>query len=371
VVPAPSAKVSSQFIIDIYGAVRRNIQEPGFKTIRPWKSQAPPSSTPFVSRRACSSHSRSTLLVHSSAATTAAARYSPVQCLVPISPLEMLSTVTPSSPVWTPTLRKNVQTTSSLASWSSKALAPSIQISGTPPPPSEHVSSLAMIQVHSRGIPDGLPGPLPPLPLTLGLQSQKSNALQIDSNSPAHTVRPTRLPPCVQISSLNESHTCHSQLGLSDNQILSIPTWGYDTSIEPPRALNTCWIRWSPESAQTVHQVVPWILRIPATNKHHHYNHKNPLRMPSYGHISVFARWRLISFRWLVWRNRIELAQMALSSQRSDAVVQSGAKGDNGQVQSRIVSASHFRTFGVIVLHFRSYHTICDRCATILNSAHQ
>ena len=42
--------------------------------------------------------------------------------------------------------------------------------------------------------------------------------------------------------------------------------WGYDTSIEPLRALNTCGIRWSPESAQTVHHpVVPWILRMPTT----------------------------------------------------------------------------------------------------------
>ena len=51
-----------------------------------------------------------------SAANTAAAHYSSVQCLVPISPLEMLSTVTPSSPIQTPTPRKNAQTTSSLAS---------------------------------------------------------------------------------------------------------------------------------------------------------------------------------------------------------------------------------------------------------------
>jgi len=128
-------------------------------------------------------------------AVAAAASCSPVQCLVPISPLEKLSTVTPSSPIWTPTLRKNVQTTSSLASWLSKALAPSIWISGTPPPPSEHASSLAVIQVHSRGIPDGLPGALPPLPLTLGLQSQMSNALQVEVHSPAHSVRPPRLPP--------------------------------------------------------------------------------------------------------------------------------------------------------------------------------
>jgi len=172
--------------------------------------------------------------------------------------------------------------TSSLASWSSKALVPSIKISGIPLPPSEHASSLAVIQVHSRGIPDGLPGPLPPLPLTLGLQSQSRMLCKSTLILPL-TVRPPRLPPCVRISSLSESHTCHTQLGLSDNQIPSIPTWGYDTSIEPPRALNTCWIRWSPESAQTVHPVAPWILKIPTTNNHHHCNHKNPLRMPSYG----------------------------------------------------------------------------------------
>ena len=166
--------------------------------VRPWKSQAPPSSTPFVSRRAGSGHSRSSLLVHSSAASTAAAPCSPVQCLVPISgsPLDMLSTVTYSSPIVTPTLRKRVQTTSSLASRSSKALVPSIEISGSPPPASEHASSLAVIQVHSRGIPDGLPGPLPPLVLTLGLQSQKSNALLVDANSPAHSASTAAATMC-------------------------------------------------------------------------------------------------------------------------------------------------------------------------------
>jgi hypothetical protein len=41
-----------------------------------------------------------------------------------------------------------------------------------------------VIQVHSRGIPDGLAGPLPPLPLTLGLQSQKSTAFQVDARIP-------------------------------------------------------------------------------------------------------------------------------------------------------------------------------------------
>ena len=266
VVPAPSGHFSSQFVIYISGAVRRNTRESGFKRFRPCKSQAPPSGTPFVSWRAGSSHSRSALSVHASAATTAAAPCSPVQCLVPIPPLEMLSMVTPSSPIQTPTLRRNVQMTSSLAGWSSKALAPTISISGTTPPPSEHASSLAVIEVHTWGMLDAMPSPLPPCPLTLRLQSQKLNALQVNANSPAHTLCPPWLPPCVQISSLSESHPCHTQLGLTDYQILSIPTSGYDTSIEPPHAWNTHRIRWSPESAQTVHSpVAPWILRILTT----------------------------------------------------------------------------------------------------------
>jgi len=83
-------------------------------------------------------------------AVTAAAPCSPVQCLVPISPFEMLSTLTPSSPIRTPTLRKNFQMTCSLASRSSIAVAPSIGIYEVQPS-SERASSLAVIQVHSRG----------------------------------------------------------------------------------------------------------------------------------------------------------------------------------------------------------------------------
>jgi hypothetical protein len=116
-------------------------------------------------------------------AVAAAAPCSLVQYLVPISPLEMLSTVTPGSPTRTSTHKKNVQTTCSLASRSSIAVAPSSCIYEVQPP-WEHASSLAVIQVHSRGIPDSMPGPLPPLPPTLGLQSQKSNALQVDARIP-------------------------------------------------------------------------------------------------------------------------------------------------------------------------------------------
>jgi len=69
-------------------------------------------------------------------------------------------------------------------------------------------------------IPDCPPGPLRSLPLTLGLQSQMSNALQVDARirgllprlSLQLTVYPPRLPPCVRINSESESHTCHTQL---------------------------------------------------------------------------------------------------------------------------------------------------------------
>jgi len=159
-----------------------------------------------------------------SAATTATDSCSPIQCLVPVSPPEMLSTVAPSSLIRTPTLKKNIQTTSSLASWLSNALDPSIEISGSAPPPSEHASSLAMIQEHSQGIPDGLPGPLPPLPLTLGLQRQKSNALQVnpeingvvprhsDSNSSSH---------CASTTAVTNLH----EKARSMNYIQVTPNW--------------------------------------------------------------------------------------------------------------------------------------------------
>jgi len=60
------------------------------------------------------------------------------------SPSVVPSTVAPRSPVQSPTLGKNVLTTCSLASGSSKAVAPSIWISGIPLSRSEYASSLAV-----------------------------------------------------------------------------------------------------------------------------------------------------------------------------------------------------------------------------------
>jgi len=276
----------------------------------------------------------------------------------------MLCTVTPSSPIQTPPLKKKVQTTSSLASWSSNALVPSIDSSKTTPPPSEYISSQAMINVHSRGIPDGLPGPLPPRPLTLGSQSQKSSSLQGNTNSPAHTVRPPWLPSCVRISSLSESHTCHP-FGTVWQPNTSIPTRRYDTSIEPPRTLHTCWIRWTPASAQPFHPIAPWILWIPATNKLPHCNHNYCLRMPSYEHICI----RLLAY--VCW-DVIELTQMALSLHNN--LIRSSNQVPkvtihNGNREFYLLATWEY--WGIFRLSIQSWGTICDHCSTNFYSAHR
>jgi len=207
-----------------YGAVRRNIQESGFKTVHPWKSQAPPSSTPIMSWCAINSHLRSSLLVHSSATTTTAALYLPTQYLVPIVLQEMLSMVTPSSPVQTPTIRKNVQTTFSLASRSSNALPLSILVFRTLLAYSDHTTSLDGFQVHSRGLPDGLPGPLPPLALTLGLQSLLSHVLQVDARIPGLVPRRLLLVSSLHGVSSAASTAAYKQ-AYSVNHILVISNW--------------------------------------------------------------------------------------------------------------------------------------------------
>jgi len=73
----------------------------------------------------------------------------------------------------------------------------------------------------------------------------------------------------------------------------SIPTSGYDISIEPLCALSTYGIRWSPGIAQTVHPPVA-CGSLESQLHLHHCIPKNPVRMPSYGHISVFAPWHMV-----------------------------------------------------------------------------
>ena len=122
-VPAPSTNVGSQFILDIerYEGISSTPDLKLFASIMP--SPTVPYSIHVSMRRQCL-HQYTLGCLFQAAAT--ATPILPVHCVLPISPLEMLSMVTPSSPVQSPTLRKNVQMTSSLASISSKALVPTI-----------------------------------------------------------------------------------------------------------------------------------------------------------------------------------------------------------------------------------------------------
>jgi len=131
-------------IHNIYGAVWRNIQEPGFETVR--HNRAKPRRPvlawfPGLPLAVCQVSHVDVRLPQLPPLLTArpSSAWGPSH-----SPSVMPSMVAPSSPVQSPTVRKNVPTTCSLASRSSKAVAPSIWISWMPPPPSEHASSLAV-----------------------------------------------------------------------------------------------------------------------------------------------------------------------------------------------------------------------------------
>jgi len=105
-------------------------------------------------------------------------------------------------------------------------------------PPSECVASLAVIQVHSRGIPDGLPGPLPPLPLTLGLQSEKLNALHVDARilglvpqhslsvSSSHSASTAAATMCTNKLTANHALVTPDWDCQTPNNFLASPDWG-------------------------------------------------------------------------------------------------------------------------------------------------
>jgi hypothetical protein len=168
--------------------VKRNTQQAGMETVCTRNSQTQQICTLFVSPHAGSSDWKSALVAHCSATTTTAAPCSPIQCLVCISPLLILSIVTPCSLTETQILQKKVHVTISQQRWSSKAWVPSDGISATLPPPSDNSFCLVLLLVHFRSIPDGFPGPLPPFQLTWVLQSQKLNVLHVQANSPAHSI---------------------------------------------------------------------------------------------------------------------------------------------------------------------------------------
>jgi len=138
----------------------------------------------------------------------------------------------------------------------------------------------------------------------------------------------------------------HAELGLSDNQILSLPcpigiVWqpNNDHSLMGIRHIN-----WT--SMQQIHaeSIGYWwvprqsILRYSCGSSESWLRSKlnqfhcipnNPLDIQLFGHLSVFAHWWLISFQELVWWNRIEFAQIPISSQWSDLVIQSGSDCDS------------------------------------------
>jgi len=161
------------------------------------------------------SHSRSALLAYSTAATTTTPPCLPIRCLVPISPPEMLITVTPSMPTWTPTLRKNVEVTSSLARGSSIAVAPRIWIYEVQPPmnapqphpwfryiPGAYLMAL-LVHCHLFHWPWGC--------------RAKSQILCKSTPILQVTVYQPWLPPCVWFRLWWELGNCHAKVGLSDN----------------------------------------------------------------------------------------------------------------------------------------------------------
>jgi len=280
----------------------------------------------------------------------------------------MYSTVAPSSPIWSPTSRRNILMSSSLASWLLIAVAASIWIYEVQPP-SEHTSTLAVVQVHFQGILDGLCSPLPPLPFTLGLQSQNSNALQVDNNSPAHWVCPPWLPPiCTNKQAERIMYLSHPiETVWQPNNVqfhMGIPTvieplalYIYAEStglLRMPRRFIQC-PRGSGESRLQNYNCLPPIA-------------KHRQCMSSYRHISIPTRCRLISFCCLVEQNRIELALIAVSPEKYPIRSSNQVPKmiiENGNCKIHLLATSEHSV--VIIVHILSWVTICKCCSTFLN----
>jgi hypothetical protein len=160
----------------------------------------------------------------------------------------------------------------------------------------------------------------------------------------------------VSRSLLSESHTCHTHLGLTDNQITFISRWGYDTSIQSRRIkfmlnLPVCWAflasSFSGRSVDPQHPVYKW--------HHLQYVSKNPPGTPSYVSMSIFAHSHLVSFCCLVGQSRIQLVQMALSSQWSDSVIQWGANSDHWRwYLPNFICHQHFSILRLLYFPFRA-----------------
>jgi len=181
----------------------------------------------MVSWSTCSSQSRWTLAVYCAAADTAAAVSSPIQCMVPVTPLAMLYMVTPCSTVWTPTFRNNVQQTFSKESSLERHCSRYLNIHYT-------ASCYRTCRLTDSkmgtflGLPDGLPGQLPPLLLSQRLKLPFSNVCMSmlrfldvcqcnQYQPPVHSACQPRLVQLVPIRILCKSHTFNTQLRLPDN----------------------------------------------------------------------------------------------------------------------------------------------------------
>jgi len=181
-------------------------------------------------------------------ATSAAALWAPVSYLVPISLLEMLFTVTPSCPIWTPTLGKIPQTTSSMASWWSIAVGQSIGIFDVQPP-SECASTLAVIHVYSGA---NMMACLVRIHLFRSCWVCRANSWMLWKSMLILQliVYPRWLPPCASMLSWAISRTCHTQLQLSNNLITV-------------HSLTGIWhINWT-SSVRYIHMESTCLLRVP------------------------------------------------------------------------------------------------------------
>jgi len=150
-----------------------------------------------------------------------------------MSPSQMLSTVTFTSPIPTSTLSQSIRPSSSLGSRLSIAVAPSIWIYEVLPP-SEVTVCLAISSYIWRA---NLMTCVVHCHLFCTLWGFRVKCLIICKSmlgilawyrrnsyrSLAHTVLPLQLTRCAWISSLSNSYTCFAQLELSVIQILHLP----------------------------------------------------------------------------------------------------------------------------------------------------
>jgi len=265
----------SSTVCNGYVAVRSNIQESKYRIVCTWKSRAPPSSPPLMSRPVvaiidglqCSYTPQVQLQPLLSACSLST-------CSLCCSTSAIPSTVTPSSPGQFTTHWINVKTTSSPASRMWIILDPCILLSEVQPPmdcagsfpwhtcrcAQSFVISWARFAIAEPNV-----------------ECYTRRLYDSWTDSTVNFIN-LQLTWCVhwgchrfeRISSLNEWHTDYTQFEVSDNQITIHFHLGIQHINSTSKYHRTCWIRWFDDSTQTVHSLVPpWNLRIVATRKKH------------------------------------------------------------------------------------------------------